>query len=57
MKSAVTLMPYLKRNEKPLALIAQYYVCDVPEGFTLQPVLVGDGRTDANVTPIARSHA
>lgn len=57
MKSAVALMTCHKRNEKPLASIARYYVCDVPEGFTRQTVLVDDGGRDGIRTTVAISQA
>ncbi len=57
MKSAVTLMTCHKRTEKPLASIARYYVCDVPEGCTRQTVLVDDGGRDGTHATVAMSQA
>lgn len=52
MKSVVALMTCHNRREKTLAAIAQYFACDLPQGFTRKLVLVDDGSTDGTADAV-----
>ncbi|MHB1144125.1 MAG: glycosyltransferase family 2 protein [Thiobacillus sp.] len=52
MKSIVALMACHNRREKTLAAIAQYFACDLPQGFTRKLVLVDDGSVDGTAEAV-----